>query len=222
MNIFERQKGIFTNEEMARLRASTILVAGLGGLGSFVAEGLVRLGIGGLILVDDDRVSDSDLNRQILYTAEDLGEFKARAARKRLLAIRDDIWLDAWVQRITPKFDIPNKVNGVVDALDNWESRFVLEEICQKKNKFLVHAGLSGVCGQLTSIVPGKTPRLSEIFKGAKDESPAAFFSICAVLGALQVYETAKLLCQHEDTLAGKLLLVDLKTYGFEIVPLAK
>ncbi|WP_457755970.1 HesA/MoeB/ThiF family protein [Thermodesulfatator indicus] len=222
MNIFDRQKAILSPEDMARLRTSTIMIAGVGGLGTVVAEGLVRLGIGGLILVDDDRVSPTDLNRQILYTSKDIGEFKAKIARERLLAIRDDVWIEAWVQRIEKKFDIPNKVAGVVDALDNWESRFILADMCEAKRKFLVHAGLSGAFGQVTSFLPGSSPKFKDVFAGAAPEEPAAFFSICAVLGGIQAFEVVKIICGREDNLVGKLLLVDLLTYHFEVIPLAR
>ncbi|OAG28562.1 HesA/MoeB/ThiF family protein [Thermodesulfatator autotrophicus] len=222
MNIFERQKAIFSHEDMARLRASTVMIAGVGGLGTVVAEGLVRLGIGGLILVDDDRVSPTDLNRQILYTAKDIGEFKTKVARERLLAIRDDVWIEAWVQRIEKKFDIPNKVNGVVDALDNWDSRFILADMCEAKGKFLVHAGLSGAFGQVASFLPNRPPKFRDVFAGAAPEEPAAFFSICAVLGGVQAFEVVKIICGRKDNLVGKLLLVDLITYHFEVISLAK
>lgn len=223
MNTFyARQKSLFTVEEHARLKAATVLIAGLGGLGSFVAEGLCRAGVGGLILLDHDRVSLPDLNRQILYHRDDVGRFKAQVAKERLLLVRDDLWVEAWVQRLTPKFAIPSRVSVVVDALDNWESRFILAERAERSGKFLVHAGLSGYYGQITTIAPDSLS-LSEVFAGAQeDPHPEAYFPICAVLGGLMVEEVLKIICKREGTLSGRLLLVDLRSYEFELVPIAK
>ena len=222
-SIWARQKGLFTPEEEARLRAASVLVAGLGGLGSFVAEGLARLGVGGLVLVDPDRVNPSDLNRQILYTAEDIGAFKVEVAKERLLRVRDDLRVEAWVKRITSESSLPPKVDVVVDALDNWEGRFALDALAKEAGLPLVHAGLSGTFGQVTSILPGSPVRLKEIFSGAKEEeSPQVSYPICAVLGAIQVEECAKIICGREETLAGRLLLVDLSDYTFELIPLVR
>ncbi len=223
MNLYARQHGLFSPEEWACLKAATVLVAGLGGLGSFVAEGLCRSGVGGLVLLDDDRVSPPDLNRQILYTADDMGRFKAQVAKDRLLKIRDDLWVEAWVQRLTPDFTIPARVSLVVDALDNWESRFVLDDLAFKAGKHLVHAGLKGPFGQVLTLSPS-SPRLREVFAGVEEESGPlpATFSICAVLGGLVVEEVLKIVCGREGALVDRLLLVDLTTYDFEIVPLAR
>ncbi len=222
-SIFARQKALLSPEAQARLRAATVFVAGIGGLGGFVAEGLTRFGIGGLVLVDPDRVSPSDLNRQILYTAKDVGAFKAQVAKERLLAIRDDLWVEAWVQPVSERTVIPSQTKVVVDALDNWESRFVLDELARKAGKYLVHAGLSGFFGQVTTISPDATSRLKDIFSGAREEEiPSAVFSICAVLAALQVQEVVNIICGRGPRLAGRLLVVDLEHYGFEMVPLVK
>ncbi len=217
-----RQQALFSPEERARIRAATVLVAGLGGLGSFVAEGLCRAGVGSLILIDQDRVSPSDLNRQILYTANDLGNFKAQAAKKRLLSIRDDLWVEAWVQDIKVLKELPDKVSLVIDALDNWEARFYLDGLALKAKKYLVHAGLTGLFGQVATLSPAAELRLPDIFKGAGEGETQATFSICAVLAALQIEEALKIICARKPTLLGKLLLVDLVNYGFEIVPLVR
>ncbi len=221
-SFYARQQGLFSPEEWARLKAATVLVVGLGGLGSFVAEGLCRAGLGGLFLLDHDRVSISDLNRQILYTSDDIGRFKAQVAKERLQKIREDLWVEAWVQRLGPQFVIPAKVSLVVDALDNWESRFVLDELTFKTKKYLVHAGLKGRFGQVLTFPPSP-PRLKDILVGVEEEpSPPAAFPICAILGGLVVEEVLKIICGKEGVLAHKMLLVDLQNYDFEIVPLAK
>ena len=219
--IFARQEVLLPPGAQERLAQSTILIAGLGGLGCVVAEALARFGVGTLYLLDDAYVDPPDLHRQILYTKEDLGRAKVEVAAERLRAVWPGLSVVPLKERLGSGFALPEGLSGVVDALDNWASRFILERLCEEKRLFLVHAGLTGLFGQITSILPGKTPRLAEIFAGAKEEkTPPATASICFVLGAIQALEVVKLLLGLPETLVGRLLLVDLWRYQFELLPL--
>jgi len=221
--IFARQQALIPPKDQDRLKDSSLLVAGVGGLGCVAAEILVRSGVGSLYLLDHKVVDAPDLNRQILYTRDDLGQPKVEAACKRLKAIRPEVEIFPLKRPLEAGFVLPPQIVGVIDALDNWSSRFLLDTLCQERGCFLVHAGLDGFFGQVTSIIPGKTPRLSEIFAGAKEEKtvPATAF-ICFFLGAIQALEAIKLILDWPDTLAGRLLIVDLSLYRWEILPLAK
>ncbi len=221
-DFFARQRVLFSKEAQERLSQSSILVAGVGGLGCVAAEALARFGVGTLYLVDPAVVDPPDLNRQIFFTQEDLGRLKVEAAAEKLRSIFDHLRVYSWPKRIDQDFVFPHDISGVIDALDHWPSRFLLDALCARARVFMVHAGLSGFFGQVTSIWSGKSPSLGEIFVGASDEPhPPATVSTCLVLGALQALEAVKLLLGWSENLLGRLLLMDLRDYSFEILPLA-
>ncbi len=221
-DFWARQKALFSEEDQARLRQSAFLVAGVGGLGCVVAEALARFGVGTLYLVDPARIDPPDLNRQILFVQKDLGRLKVRVAAERLGQIFPHLRIHVLAKSITADFSLPKDIVGAVDALDQWTSRFILNDLCAAREIFLVHAGLKGLFGQVTTVWPGKTPSLRDIFQGATDEShPPATVSTCLVLGALQALEAVKVFLGWEDNLLGRLLLVDLRDYSFEILSLA-
>ena len=220
--VFSRQTPLWGEEGEEWLRKACVLVAGAGGLGAAVAEALVRLGIGTLYLVDPGKVDLPDLNRQILYAKEDIGRPKVEVARKRLASYGLYSKVIALSEKIDKDFELPPEVDVVVDALDNWESRFALEEACEKKGIPLVHAGLNGHFGQVTTFFPKKTKKLKEIFAGvAESSSPIpAHAPICMVLAGLQTMEVIKLILNRGNPLINKLLMVDLLHSSFEIIEL--
>ena len=220
--LFARHRPLISQKAQKSLNEATVLVAGLGGLGSAVSEALVRLGVGELHLIDHGRVDLPDLNRQILYTASDLGRNKVEAAAKRLSHIRPGVRLHLHRQTIGPGFAIPSGVNVVVDALDNLSGRLTLDEAAQKAGVFLVHAGLDGLFGQVTTIAPYGGPRLREILAGAKQpQRPiVAMAPVCLILGALEALEVLKIISGIGKSLVGRLLVVDLLSYSLESIPL--
>ncbi len=219
---FARQAAIWGLEGQEELARARLLIVGLGGLGAAAAEILVRLGVGGLYLMDSGRIDPPDLNRQILYTAEDIGRKKVEAARERLSRIRPGVDLHSIPEVLTPATRFPKDICGVIDGLDSFADRFLLDELCQRSGYFLIHAGLSGLYGQVTTLLPGTTPRLPEIFAGAgePEKPPPAAAPICLTLASIQAVEAVKQILGIEGTLAGRLLLVDLSDYRMEVVPL--
>ncbi|WP_456434394.1 HesA/MoeB/ThiF family protein [Thermosulfuriphilus sp.] len=220
--IFARQLSVISEADHQLLSQAKVLVAGLGGLGAAVSEALVRLGIGGLVLVDPSRIDWPDINRQILYTAEDIGRPKVEVALERLARIRPGVQLWGYQQEIGADFSVPEGISGIVDALDNFRDRFILDKAAKEAEVFLVHAGLNGLLGQVTTILPHRGPRLTEIFAGAEQSSvsPPALAPICLLLGAIEALEVAKIIIGFGGTLVGRLLIVDLLNYRFEIIPL--
>jgi len=149
-----------------KLVEASVLVVGCGGLGAPVLYYLTAMGIGHLGLCDGDKVTLSNLNRQVLFTTEDIGKQKAEAASTRLKTLNPDLKATVYnrnidnesAEEIIPKYDI------IVDCLDNFETRFILNDTCVKSKKILVHAGISEYYGQLMTIIPGKSPCLRCIF----------------------------------------------------------
>jgi len=184
-----------------KLAGSSVLIVGCGGLGAPVLYYLTAMGIGHLGLCDGDMVSFTNLNRQILFTMDDVFMPKASTSKKRLLKLNPKLKVHTYDQLMTaeladtivPVFDI------VVDCLDNFETRFILNDACIAARKPLVHAGIEGFYGQLITITPGKGPCLRCLFpKGIKEKEPKKPAGVIGptpgVIGAMQAMEVAKYL----------------------------
>ena len=184
-----------------KLAGASVFVAGCGGLGASALYYLAAMGIGHLGICDGDVVALSNLNRQLLFTMEDLGKPKASAAEKRLLALNPRLrttvynrYLDEEMARNTvPAYDI------AVDCLDNYEGRFILNDACVMAGKPFVHAGVGEFYGQLMTVTPGTGPCLRCMFPDGKQkiEHIKEFGVVGAtpgVLGSMQALEVLKYL----------------------------
>ena len=203
-----------------RLKAAKVAVAGVGGLGCPASIYLAAAGIGKMILLDNERFELSDLNRQILGWEKDIGRFKAEVAKEKLDAANSQIEVEAVVVEIT-KENVQNVMEDadvVVDGQDNWKTRFILNEYCVTQNVPFVHAGVSALHGQVTTIVAGKGPCLRCIFP--KDpperEKIPVLGATPALFASLQVMETVKLVTGIGKPLVGRMLFVDGREMVFE------
>lgn len=217
----EKVEGRYNRQEMLegwnqeKLKGSVVLLAGVGALGSMVSVFLALAGVGKLILVDMDTVEVSNLNRQLLFTENDVGEFKAEVAAKKVKEINPNIQV---IDRNESIINVPRSYyeesNVVVDGLDSFEARRWLNSLCVSLNKPLVHGGMYGWWGNIQVIIPYVTPCLEcqpllprERFQksctppGKKREKievePAKFpavSTITAVLSGIQAQETLKIL----------------------------
>jgi len=199
-----------------KLFDARVLVAGVGGLGCTVSTLLVRLGVGHVYLLDSGVVDEPDLNRQILYDRSDLGKRKVEVAQKKLSQINPRCEIVPMHVRIDLDFCLPS-VDVVVDCLDNFESKFTLDTLCEKKRIPLVHAGVEGYCGQLMSVLPGSI-RLRHVFSAAPKESSIrqVYPPLVTLMASLQVNEVVKLICDGTTNLVNELMLIDLATMRFE------
>jgi molybdopterin synthase catalytic subunit len=163
---YARQVLHWGGEKQRQIEQSSLLVAGVGGLGATVSQLLVRAGIGRLYLVDDGVLDWPDLNRQTLYGEKDIGRAKLPLARERLNQINSATRISELAGRIDGAFRVPSEVNGVADCLDNYRSRFSLYRALAAGTYF-VHGGLSGDNGQVLTLLAGKSQPFDEIFAGA-------------------------------------------------------
>jgi len=182
-----------------KLAKASVLVIGCGGLGAPVLSYLTAMGVGHLGFCDCDTVALSNMNRQLLFSMGDIGEPKAVLAEKRLLGLNPKLkttvyncFLDAELAaQIVPQYDI------VVDCLDNFNTRFVLNDACVASKTPFVHAGIGEFFGQLMTVTPGEGPCLRCLFPNMKEEKgPKKPFGVVGptpgVLGALQALEVLK------------------------------
>ena len=209
---YKRQILLFGEEGQERLKEAEIFIAGAGGLGSPVAIYLAVAGVGSLTLVDSDVVDLSNLNRQILHYDRNIGEKKTGSAAEKLAEINPDITVRTIDARIDDgnAGELVGKADGIVDAMDNYPTRYLLNRVALAKGIPLFHGAIRGMYGQATTIIPGNTPCLSCIFPSPP---PAEVFPVVGVtpglIGMVQATEVLKFLIGEGDLLEGRLLLWD-------------
>jgi molybdopterin/thiamine biosynthesis adenylyltransferase len=209
---YKRQMLLFGDEGQERLKKAHIFIAGAGGLGSPVSLYLAVAGVGTITIVDMDTVDQSNLNRQILHFDRDIGRKKSVSAEEKLCAINPDIRVNAIDTRIdkTNAAGLVGSADGVVDAMDNYPTRYLLNDVAIEKNIPLFHGAIRGFYGQATTIIPGKTPCLKCIFPKAP---PKEVFPVVGatpgVIGTVQATEVIKYFLKSGDLLTGRLFIWD-------------
>ncbi len=211
---YDRQVMMFGKEAQEKLKKAKVAIVGLGGLGSPISIYLTAAGIGQLSLIDEQKPELSNLNRQILYGEEDLDKkAKPVSAKEKLKQLNSEIKVRTYSKRIYKENieDPLNDVDIVVDALDNFETRYLLNEFCVKNRKPLIHAAVEGFYGQITTILPGRTPCLNCLFPNPPKKRKFPIIGVTTgLLGVLQANEVIKLITGYGDNLVGKLFTYDL------------
>lgn len=216
----------FGEEGQNRLKCSHVLVAGIGGLGSPASIYLACAGVGHITIVDYDFVELSNLNRQILYWDEDIGEKKVFAAAGKLAKLNPSIEITPVCDKITEDNvkDIIKGANAVIDGMDNSETRFTLNSACVSEGIPFIHGAIHGLTGEITTIIPGETACLACIFPEVPErvEAPSAFGVTPALVASLQVMEAIKLFADIGGLLTNKMLYVSGDTMEFLQVDISK
>ena len=221
---FIRNIGTITKQGQTKLLASTVAIAGCGGLGGFVSEFLVRAGIGHIIAFDADVFSESNLNRQILCTSETIGQSKVKAARKRAMSINPDIVFDAYEEFIDAGTALEKFGNCdlIIDCLDNPKSRIALESIADRLNVKIVHGAIEKENLQVSVIEP-MSGVLSMLYAGKSDAPNSGTLSfVPAICAGMQSEIAIKILTGKDPKISGKLLISNLNDFEFDIIDLGK
>jgi len=209
---YQRQIPLLGVEGQERLRRARVLVAGVGGLGTVVAACLAAAGVGALRLVDNDKVELSNLNRQLLFIPDDIGRDKAAAAMEKLQLLNPEIRVEGINRTIDDKTvdDLVKDIDLIVDALDNFTTRFILNKVAFSRRLPLIHGAVRGFFGQAATLIPGRTGCLKCLFaKSPPGEIFPILGSTCGVIGAIQATETVKVLTDIGEPLANRLFLWD-------------
>lgn len=212
----------FGKKGQKKLKQGHVLIAGMGGLGSPVAIYLACAGIGRLTYIDSDSVELSNLNRQILHLEEDIGKQKVVSASAKLERLNSAVEIVPKAEKISTENvnELLQGVNVVIDCLDNMETRYILNQGCVIKNTPLIHGGVYGLMGEVTTIIPGQTPCFECMFpRGYKSEGLFPVFGATpALIASLQVMEAIKLIAGFGEVLAGKILYVNGENMEFYMV----
>ncbi|PEJ38269.1 thiazole biosynthesis adenylyltransferase ThiF [Bacillus pseudomycoides] len=195
-----------------------VLIIGAGALGSANAEMLVRAGVGHVTIVDRDYIDWSNLQRQQLYCEEDVESNlpKAVAAQRRLQAINSNVIVEAYVQDVTAEEleELVTNVDVMIDATDNFETRFIVNDISQKHSIPWVYGACVGSYGLSYTILPGKTPCLSCLLQsiplgGATCDTAGIISPAVSLVVSHQVTETIKILVEDYEALRDGLVSFD-------------
>ncbi len=195
-----------------KLRNAKVFIAGAGGLGSPVAYYLAAAGVGTLVIVDDGKLELSNLNRQILYWETDLGVSKAEAAAERIYEFNRDIEIIPLAERIdeTTIDRLAAGTDILMDCLDNFSTRYIINKYAVRNTIPFVHAGVSGFAGQMTFIDPPKSPCLACIFPEVPEQGTVPIAGVTAgVIGSLAALEACKYISGVGNNIRGKLLIWD-------------
>src|ERR1035437_2494874 len=211
-------------EGQQKLKQAKVLVVGAGGLGCPVLQYLTAAGVGTLGIIDFDTVDESNLQRQVLYSTEDIGKHKAAIAKEKLEKQNPDINLVSHVAHLTSAnaLEIISQYDIVVDGSDNFATRYLVNDACVILNKVLVFGSIFKFEGQVSvfNYKGGPTYRCLYPEAPAEGDVPnCAEIGVLGVLpgivGTLQANEVIKIITGIGDILSGKLLTLDALTMQF-------
>ncbi len=195
-----------------RLKNAKVLVIGAGGLGCPILQYLSAAGVGNIGIIDGDNVAVSNLQRQILYTVDDVGNPKALVAKKRLTALNPLINIQPFVEYLSKEnaINIFEKYDIIVDASDNFPTRYLINDASILTHKPLVFGSISDFEGQVTvfnyknggsyrCLYP-KPPKI------AKNKEQGVLGVLSGIIGCLQANEVIKIICGIGEVLTNRLL----------------
>lgn len=227
---YQRQTMLPEIGELGQMKLSKarVLIVGIGGLGAPVALYLAGAGVGTLVLADPDTVSLSNLQRQILYSENEVGEPKTECARKRLHSLNSTVAIELVPGGLTygNAVELIADCDIVVDCTDNYSSRFLIDDVCHAAGVPWIHGSIGEFCGQ-AALFGGKSGRRFCELYNERDELcslprrvAGVLGPVPGVIGSLQACQAILYLVNGECALDGHLFTIDIKTLQTNIIEL--
>ncbi len=220
-----RQSPLFGDEGQEKLRNAKVGVAGCGGLGTTLLTNLASAGVGNLMIADGDVPDITNLNRQFVYREGGSGH-KADLMKEWLTSVNPNIKVIAFNEFLSEDNldQLFHDCDILVDCLDRISTRKILSRYAVRTGKPLVHAGVTGFTGQLTVVIPGKTPDLEQIYEKIAD-APAGTVtpsvgSMVTTLASLEATQVIQMITSTGTPFIGKMLMIDLNCGIFDIIDL--
>ncbi len=197
---------------------ATVLIIGMGGLGCPVAMYLAAAGVGHLIIADDDRVELTNLQRQIAHGQESIGQLKVASAEQNLKRLNPEVKVTAIAARVQDAelADLVAQVDLVIDASDNFKTRFAINRACVAGGKPLVSGAAIRMEGQVAVFDArnADSPCYQCLYGGGDEEdgtcsTNGVMAPVVGIIGSVQAMEAIKVLAKVGETLTGRLLLLD-------------
>ena len=215
-----------------KLKAAKVLVIGAGGLGSPVMQYLAAAGVGTLGIVDDDVVSLSNLQRQTIHTTDTCGEVKVESAKKALEALNPNVNIEIHHVRLGKENGetLISQYDLVADGSDNFNTRYLSADLCEKHKKILVTAAVGQFDASITTLKPHMKDEEGNLYPRYRDvfpqQPPDGLLPTCeeagilgaltGVIGSMQALEIIKEITETGSSMAGRLLLYDAKSARFQ------
>ena len=215
-------------EGQERLLNSSVLIVGVGGLGSPIALYLVAAGVGRVGLIDDDTVSLSNLQRQVLYCEDEVGVSKVECAKRRLNALNSTTIIDTYNTRLSSSnaVDIVSNYDIVIDGCDNYETRYLINDTCVNLGKPYIYGAIGEFSGQVSvfNYMGGKTYRDlypdEELLCSMPRSTIGVVGSIPGLIGTIQATEAIKIITNSGVILSNKLYIIDMLRMTNQIINL--
>ena len=213
-------------EGQQKLKKASVLIIGIGGLGSSVIQYLNAAGVGKIGIVDYDKVELSNLNRQLIYKNSDIGKSKVDVASNYISELNSSTKIEIFKMRIDEK-NLPNIIGDydiLADCTDNLETRLSINDVCTKFKKKSVVSAVGGFFGQIASF-DSKDDDLNNLNKTYRDlmkhqsfeedscDNIGTIGSVVGAIGAMQATEIIKLIIGSKENLINKLLIFDFITF---------
>lgn len=214
----------FGKEKQQLLQNAKVLIIGAGGLGCPALLYLAACGTGNLTIVDHDTVDVTNLHRQTLYGEEDIGQLKALTAAQKISRMHPNIFVQPITQKLTASLALQlfKEFDVIVDATDNFETRYLINDVCVFYNKPFVYGSLHKFQGQISVFNYQNGPTLRCVFPTppSPDEVPncnetGILGVLPGIVGCMQALETIKLITHLEGILSGSLLLIDTLSHHY-------
>lgn len=218
-------------EGQLKLKSSSALLVGVGGLGSAISQYLIAAGIGRLGIADSDAVDLSNLQRQTIHRTEDQGLSKVESARRFLNALNPHSQIDVYYKR----FDLDNGIEiaapyeYLIDGSDNLLTRYLINEIAVRQGKPYIYGAIYQFEGQVSVFDARQGPCYQCLFDQPPEKEPqktsqdlGVFGAIPGIIGSMETTEVLKLILELGEPLIGKLLMVDTLTMQTQLVSLKK
>lgn len=211
-------------EGQEKIRQAKVLVVGAGGLGSPVLYYLTAAGTGTIGIIDNDKISESNLQRQILYDSDSIGESKVSVAKRKLQMLNPHCRINEYEQRLNADnaCHLISSYDIVVDATDNLLTRYIINDACVEEGKPFVYGSICEFEGQVSVFNYKGGPTYRDLFEYHEDipsfgQPSGVIGALPGVVGSLQAAETIKIILGKE-TLSGKLLLINLLNSSFSTI----
>jgi molybdopterin/thiamine biosynthesis adenylyltransferase len=214
-----------------KLMDGRVLIIGVGGLGSPAALYLAAAGVGSIGIADADIVDISNLHRQVIHTTKDIGRLKIASAQEKMEAMNPDVTVTSYQTLVSVSniMDLIREYDFVIDATDNFESKFLINDACLLAGKPFSHAGVLQFAGQTMTVKPGESACYRCIFHSPppRDSVPTCAEAgvigvLPGVIGAIQATEAIKYLTGIGDLLTGRMLMYDVQEMFFRNVPIRR
>ena len=223
-----RNIGTVGIEGQLKLLRSTVAICGAGGLGGTIIELLARQGVGHLVIIDNGRFMENNLNRQIMATESDLRRSKVKVAAERVKKINSTVRVTT-VNKFIEAANIMDFIGGanvVMDGLDSLTTRLLVAEACHKLKIPFVHGAIAGFNGQVMTVCPGDKS-LSAIYGPDMDKAAHGLETLTgnppatpAIIAAWEVQEAVKIITGVGKPIRNRLLFLDFAEGSFEEIPL--